>query len=77
MNMKSLFKTQAVLIVIFCMPFLSNAQPGDGGIDADPNPPSGAGAPFDGGLSILIAAGIGYAAKKGYDKRLSEKAKGN
>ena len=26
-------------------------------------------APFDGGISLLIAAGIGYASKKGYDKR--------
>ena len=26
-------------------------------------------APIDGGLSILIAAGAGYAVKKGYEKR--------
>jgi hypothetical protein len=26
-------------------------------------------APFDGGITLLIAAGIGYASKKGYDKR--------
>lgn len=26
-------------------------------------------APFDGGISLLVAAGIGYASKKGYDKR--------
>ena len=26
-------------------------------------------APFDGGLTILLAAGAGYALKKGYDNR--------
>ena len=26
-------------------------------------------APFDGGLSMLLAAGAGYALKKGYDKK--------
>jgi hypothetical protein len=26
-------------------------------------------APFDGGISLLIAAGLGYAGKKGLDKR--------
>jgi hypothetical protein len=30
-------------------------------------------APFDGGLSVLIVAGVGYAAKKGYDKRKNQK----
>ncbi|MCW3112440.1 MAG: hypothetical protein JWR18_836 [Segetibacter sp.] len=26
-------------------------------------------APFDGGLSLMIAAGVAYASKKGFDKR--------
>jgi len=26
-------------------------------------------APFDGGLAILLAAGVGFAVKKGYDNR--------
>lgn len=39
------------------------AQPGDP--DGDPDPA----VPFDGGLTLLVAAGIGYAAKKGYDRR--------
>ena len=29
--------------------------------------------PIDGGLSILLAAGVAYGAKKGYDKRKKEK----
>ena len=32
-------------------------------------------APFDGGLSLLIAAGIGYASKKAYDKRKKDRLK--
>ena len=31
--------------------------------------PPTTGAPFDGGLSLLIAGGIAYASKKAYDKR--------
>jgi hypothetical protein len=34
-------------------------------------------APFDGGLSLLIAAGVGYASKKGYDKRKKQKESQN
>jgi hypothetical protein len=30
-------------------------------------------APIDGGLSILLAAGVAYGAKKGYDKRKKHK----
>lgn len=38
----------------------------------DPPPTA---APFDGGLSLLIAAGVGYASKKAYDKRKENKVK--
>ncbi len=41
------------------------AQPGPGDPGDDPDPA----VPFDGGLTLLVAAGIGYAAKKGYDRR--------
>jgi hypothetical protein len=56
----------SVLLVAFmyCMPLISNAQPDPGG---DPD------APIDGGLSILIAAGVSYVAKKGYDKRKKDR----
>jgi hypothetical protein len=36
---------------------------------ADPGGPGPQPAPFDGGLSLIIAAGIGYAVKKRYDQR--------
>ncbi|RYF83058.1 MAG: hypothetical protein EON98_10710 [Chitinophagaceae bacterium] len=41
------------------------AQPGGGGT-GNPDPPR---IPFDGGLSLVVAAGIAYAAKKGIAKR--------
>jgi hypothetical protein len=62
------------LLISFCMTLLCLALPvlllaqGDPGDDPD------AGVPLDGGLSLLIAAGVGYAAKKGYDKRKKQKA---
>jgi hypothetical protein len=54
-----------VLIIIFSMPMLAHAQPDPGG---DPD------VPIDGGLSLLVAAGVGYAAKKGYDKKKKKEA---
>jgi len=45
------------------------AQPPDPGDDPDPA------VPFDGGLTLLVAAGIGYAAKKGYDRRKKMQAR--
>ena len=54
------------LVACMALPSLVLAQ-GDPGGDPDPA------VPFDGGLSALIAAGIAYAAKKGYDKRKKTK----
>lgn len=45
-----------VLLVFFLLPTLTHAQPGFGD-DVDD-------VPLDGGLSLLIAAGVGYGAKK-------------
>lgn len=51
-----------VLILLFIVvPFLIFAQVGDPGDDPD--------VPIDGGLSILIAAGVGYGVKKIRDER--------
>lgn len=47
------------------MPLL--AQPGGPGGDPD------AEIPIDGGIGLLIAAGVAYGAKKAYDKREKEK----
>lgn len=49
---------------------LVHAQGGPGGPGGPPDPS----VPFDGGLSLVVAAGIAYAAKKGYDKRKKERA---
>ncbi len=57
-NYKPLVKCFLVIFFIACIPFLSYSQ-----FDAFPdggNPD----APIDGGLSLLVAAGIGYGAKK-------------
>ena len=47
-----------VLIIIMCSPVITNSQtnPPDDPVDV----------PIDGGLSLLLAAGIGYGVKKAY-----------
>jgi hypothetical protein len=70
MKHKNFLFTRLVMFIVMCLPtLLAFAQGGPGG---DPDP--GQGVPFDGGLSLLVAAGIGYAAKKGYDKRKKKPA---
>jgi hypothetical protein len=54
-----------LLITIIALPFLSQAQPpgfggGDDVLDV----------PVDGGLSVLVAAGVGYGIKKVKQKRV-------
>lgn len=53
-----------LLLIVICIPVLLHAQD-PGGIDPAGDPD----APFDGGLSILIAAAIGYGIKKTKDFR--------
>ncbi|MBP9741128.1 MAG: hypothetical protein KBD28_10605 [Chitinophagaceae bacterium] len=52
-------------IVALLLPSLSHAQPI---FDDDVND-----VPIDGGLSLLIAAGVGYGAKKMRDKKMMNK----
>ncbi len=59
-----------LLIVVFIVPISVFAGPGDPG--CDPLDPA---CPIDGGLSLLIAAGIGVGAKKAYDTRKQKKNK--
>jgi hypothetical protein len=62
--MKNISKVAAFLtvVIILCTPLLSHAAgPGFGG---DVNDGGSCAAPLDGGMSLLIAAGIGYGAKK-------------
>ncbi len=68
MKLKSIC-TLLIAIAFSCLPSLSHAQRGPGG---DPDAPP-LGIPFDGGLTLILAAGAGYAIKKARDKRLKEK----
>lgn len=62
-------KTLIAILVFTCSSKLIHAQPGNPGPDPDqPN----ASVPFDGGLSLLVAAGAGFAIKKARDKRKKE-----
>ena len=52
--------TMGVMLLILVLPTLSHAQPdfsGGGGDDV-------VDVPIDGGLTLLVAAGVGYGAKK-------------
>ncbi len=65
----SIYNKRAItigLVIIICLiqPLTGIAQVVDPG--CDPLDPA---CPIDGGLSLLIAAGIGIGAKKAYDKR--------
>ncbi|MDB5222830.1 MAG: hypothetical protein JWN83_1497 [Chitinophagaceae bacterium] len=51
--------------IVLCLPFTGMAQPGPG-CDPAVDP---ACVPIDGGLSFLIAAGVGYGIKKVRDSR--------
>jgi len=53
-----------VVLMSLIHPSSGNAQVSDPG--CDPGDPA---CPIDGGLSLLIAAGIGLGAKKAYDKK--------
>ncbi|MGN6567149.1 MAG: PID-CTERM protein-sorting domain-containing protein [Flavipsychrobacter sp.] len=63
MKLKALVTTLLIVCVLLCLPSLLHAQgmPGDPGGDPD--------VPIDGGLSLLLAAGAGYGAKKVNDRR--------
>lgn len=63
MKLRSLLTTAVLTIVSFLLyvPSVLAQLPDPGG---DPDE-----IPIDGGLSLLIAAGVAYGAKKAYDKR--------
>lgn len=65
------FMVSAVLLAgLNVLPIIGIAQPGSG--DGDPGDPD---APIDGGLSILVAAGVGYGIKRANDQRKRNKAR--
>jgi len=51
------------VMLVFSMAIISNAQDGFG------DPPPSDDAPIDGGISLLVAAGVGYGVKKVREKR--------
>ncbi len=57
-----------VLVLIFICCATATAQPEENGGDPPNND-----APLDGGLSVLLAAGVGYGVKKARDSRKSKK----
>ena len=69
MSTKNKIRTLLTVIFLSCALSVVQAQ-GDPGEDPDPT-----NVPIDGGLSLLIAAGVGYAAKKRYDKRKKDNEK--
>lgn len=65
MKVKVFFKT-AIVLFCLCSANLVQAQ-GNPGDDPD------TGVPFDGGLSLLVTAAVGYGLKKAADKRKKER----
>ena len=63
LNIKTI--TTLCFIAALIIPSLTHAQPV---FDDDVND-----VPIDGGLSLLIAAGVGYGAKKMRDKKMNQK----
>lgn len=61
---KYVFVTGMVLLISLIQPMKVNSQVVDPG--CDPLDPT---CPIDGGLSLLIAAGIGIGAKKAYNRK--------
>jgi len=56
----------SLVFLLSIVPQLTFAQLGDPGEDPD--------APIDGGLSLLVAAGVGYGIKKANDQRKKDRA---
>ena len=54
----------ALLVIFFMLPAITHAQPGFGD-DVDD-------VPIDGGLSLLVAAGVGYGVKKIKQRKIAK-----
>jgi hypothetical protein len=66
---KAIFRIVCTLIIIMAITAIkAHAQPTDPGNDPD-------NAPIDGGLSLLIAGGVGYGIKRAKEKRNKENNK--
>jgi hypothetical protein len=60
-----IFLSLSIMLIAICLPTLVQAQP-----DPGPSPD----VPIDGGLSILLAAGVAYGTKKVHDSRKKKQA---
>ena len=68
--LKSFLLLSALIIILTLLPSLVHAQPGDPGCDPLCNCREDQSlCPIDGGLSLLLAAGVGYGIKKARDTR--------
>ena len=67
---KQFFLITLIIAAATLSPLVSRAQPGDP--CGDPSDPL---CPIDGGVSLLIAAGIGIAAKKAHDAKKTQELK--
>lgn len=69
---KWILSVVVVMLILCFVPAISQAQlPPDPGCDPVADP---ACIPIDGGLSLLIAAGVGYSIKKVRDNRMKQKS---
>ena len=68
MQVKSLFSRLCIIGSFMCLPLLGIAQDGPGDPGEDPDE-GGTQIPFDGGLSLLVGAGVAYGLKKANDNR--------
>lgn len=74
MQVKARLLTLLTAIILSCSFSIVQAQvgPGDPGDPGDPGGDPGGGdtsIPFDGGIGLLVAAAVGYGAKKIHDRR--------
>ncbi len=61
-------------LALFSPPLIHAQDLNDSDDPSAPGGPENPDVPIDGGLSILLAAGVAYGAKKGYDKRKKKAA---
>lgn len=62
------FILHVTFVLLFAVPLLVNAQPGPPAGGSPPcGPPFGPVCPIDGGVSLLVAAGLAFGGKKAYN----------
>ena len=80
--LKNYLFTLLMIVLVLALPMLGNTQPAPGGgggggvVGGNPDSTTGGSVPIDGGLSLVIAAGVVYGVKKirDYKKKKKEEA---